>query len=175
MALVFSESGTLYYDSVKGYYNPQTGEVYGANPPVGGWRGQGDPLYQSGIDQTNTGQWTTSVQVVDKTLYGVSTNANQQSSQSGVLTQIQQECAALTDPTSSYAAICRSNNAPMPNLGKGVQVSTNAMANNPTPTTSSLSSSLSSLFSGNKGLLIGAIVIGAFLMMGGEERHHGYN
>lgn len=155
MALLFSESGTVWYDSVKGYYNPQTGVVYGADPPVGAWRGAGDPLYKAGIDQTNYG----------------STNANQQSSQQAATQVILSTCAALTDPNSSYLPICRSNNAPTPNLNK---VSTNATQQTPTPGTSSLASSVSGLLSGNTGmLLIGAIVIGAMFMMGGDK--HGYD
>ena len=155
MSTLFYESATVAYDSVKGYFNPQTNEVYGANPPVGAWRGPGDPLYKSGVDQTNYG----------------STNANQQSAQQAATQTIVSTCAALTDPSGPYVQICKNNNAPMPNL----KVSTNATQQTPTPGESSVASSVSSLFSGNKGLLlIGAIVIGAIMMMGGEGKY-GYD
>lgn len=84
MAITSYESATVAYDPTKGYVNPQTGTVYGVDPPAGAWRVPEDP--KSGTSAA-TGAATstqaqangsTSVQIAGQTTkyVGAGTQAN---------------------------------------------------------------------------------------------------
>ena len=54
-SIVAYESATVAYDGTN-YVNPQTGAIYGPDPPSGGWRATMDPKYASYVTQALASQ-----------------------------------------------------------------------------------------------------------------------
>lgn len=145
MSIVAYESATVGYDDKGNYINPQTGAIYGPDPPPGAWRVTMDPKYASYVTQALATQ-------PSSTTTTTSTNAVQTQPTGSTAVQSNTATAGSNAPVASATTV---NSGSLTNLltQTGDFISTNPLL------------ALAGL----------AIVAFMILGGGGEERHARYS
>jgi hypothetical protein len=186
MAILFYEGGEMAYDSVKGYMNPKTGAIYGADPPTGWWRGPGDPKYSTSAATgaaTSTNATATQGANTGTSMQVLSAEQVAMAKQLGYINPGNMSALQLVLVNNALADSAARTKAQQGATQSGSTTTTSATSTNAQAQSSGNTSAagstgagfdLSKFMTDNKTMLLVAAAVAAFMMFsGGGESHRG--
>jgi len=180
MSIVAYEGATMAYDDVKGYVNPQTGAIYGPDPPTGWWRATADPKYatSAATGAATSIQAVQSVPASSTSLQALNAAQVAMAKSMGYMNSGNMSAGQLAEVNAALAASAARTQAQAAATSGGATATTSATSTNAQSQSSGATSAagatssgfdLSSFVSNNSTLLLIAAAVVGFMMFSGES------